>query len=134
MQRDVAVQEAKRNKGMIACDINPKFSDNITIEYLPLTQQIIEETSTGDFELALQELLGQQYGFDCKIFNIQKTKVAQQTSVVLDFSFKSDLHTLRYIIAFKNRSIVLNLTAKAETFQRRKQEFEQVISTIKFSN
>ena len=131
-QNEAILKELKFAKGLIACDLNPKFTDVITIEHLPITQQTVEENSTGDFELALQQLWTQQYGFDCKIFNVQKIKIAQQTSLLIDYSLKSNLRSLRYIIAFNDRSIALTLTAKAKTFQRRRQEFGQVISTIKF--
>lgn len=131
-QKDAVLKDLKAVQGMIACDLNPGFTDVITINYLPINKQIVDKESTSYFEFALQQLWRQQYGFDTKVFKVQKITIAEQTGLLIDYSLTPELRSLRYIIAFKEKSIALTLTAKVKTFEQRKQELEQVISTLKF--
>ena len=130
-QRIALLEAAKQGQDAIFCDFDEKFSDNIIIAVLSLTQKEMRETSEDEFRFQLKRLFEGQLEFKTEIYASRKTTIAGFPAIFLDYSYMPNVRANGYWIALPDKTIMITLTSKDKTFRQRQAEFNSVLTTLK---
>ena len=130
-QLEALLEAVKQGQDAIYCDFDEKFADNIMIAVSPLTQKEMAETSEDEFRVLLKSLFEGQLEFKTEIYASKKTTIAGYPAIFLDYSYMPNVRANGYWIALPNKTIMITLTTKDNTFRQRQEEFNSVLTTLK---
>ena len=74
----------------------------------------------------------QAMGFPTEVYDRRRTEINGIPCVFVDLSYKPQTRVNNYILLLPDQCLLIGFIAKKSTFKKRKEEFEQVIRTIKF--
>ena len=127
-------EQVNRGVDCIFIDCSSSYTDNITIQALPLPGNLLLETSDEELRFAIKQLNQGELGFRTEIYTVKRLDFKGIPCVVLDLSNEPGRsRTNNYVFAMKDRCISIALTAKDSTFQKRRLEFESVLKTLTFA-
>ena len=118
----------------IICDFDEDFKDNITIQSLPGFDPKMLDVPDDELRFHVRQLFQGELGFKTEIYEIRRTAVAGQKCIFIDLSHDSQkARTNNYLFLLPDRCFAVALTSKVQTFAERREQFAQIIGTIKFT-
>ena len=117
----------------IVCDFDKAFTDNITIQSLPIPSK---EFDLPDDELRyrIRKQFEGELGFKTVIYEVKRMTVNGRKCIFIDLSHDPKrIRTNNYLFLLPDRCFSVALTVKSKTFPERKVQFRQVLSTMKFT-
>jgi hypothetical protein len=130
-QIEYLLKAVKLGQDMIYCDFGSDFADNIVIAVFPMTRKEMESFSEDEFRLLLKGLFEGRLDFKTEIFASRKMNICGHPAIFLDYRYMPAFRACGYWIALENKTIMITLSAKNQTFLQRQEEFSSVIKTLK---
>ena len=123
------IKQLKFGADFIICDFDPNGQDVILIQSFP--------DSHGDIKKIMNNwsdarIWAQAMGFPTEVYDRRRTEINGIPCVFVDLSYKPQTRVNNYILLLPDQCLLIGFIAKKSTFKKRKEEFEQVIRTIKF--
>ena len=90
----------------------------------------------GDDELRynMRKLFEGELGFKTEIYEIKRITIAGRKCIFVDLAHEPQkIRTNNYLFLLPDRCFAVALTAKVKTFPERREQFSQIINTIKFT-
>ena len=118
----------------IFCDFDETFPDNITVQTLPGVDPKQLDVSDAELRLMIRQLFQGELGFKTEIYEIKRTVVNGRKCIFIDLSHMPDIaRTNNYLFLLPDRCFAVALTAKIKNFDERREQFRQIVSTVKFA-
>ena len=117
----------------IICDYAKPNPDNITIQTLPVPGEELLTAADDDLRVSMQQLYKGELGFDTKIYDFKRMTLAGYPCVYVDLSHIPGTRINNYLFAFKEHCLSIALSARKETFFERREQFQSILSTLKFT-
>lgn len=117
----------------IVCDFDKAFPDNITIQSLPIPSK---EFDLPDDELRyrIRKQFEGELGFKTVIYEVKRMTVNGRKCIFIDLSHDPKrIRTNNYLFLLPDRCFSVALTVKSKTFPERKEQFRQILRTMKFT-
>ena len=121
---------SQRSPGMILCDFHPQQFDIITTALTQETKCVNE--TVEEFRYKYKAIVPQEYQKNFKIYECKKIIFSGYTTMFMDYTLFAGTRSNAYYIAVKDRTVILTLTAKTETFLQQQEKFNAALSTLKF--
>ena len=116
----------------IICDYDESNPDNITIQAVSIPGEELLEASDDELRVNVQRLYKGELGFDTKIYDLKRMTLAGNPCIYIDLSHTPDTRINNYMVVLKDQCVAIALNAKAETFFARREQFESILSTLRF--
>ena len=122
----------------IFCDADEKFRDNITVSPQTKAPANFANAPLDGVQLMIRGIF-QQNGVETKIHKLQRTTILGAPAIMVDATnyvspkMAEGCRVNMYMIMRTPETMIdITLTTKHETFEKRKEEFEAVLKTLKF--
>ena len=116
----------------IICDYAEPNPDNITIQAVPVPGELLMETSDDELRVGMQQLFKEELGFDTKIYDFQRITLAGHPCIFIDLTHVPGTRVNNYLFGLEDQCFAIALTAREETFFERREQFQSILSTLKF--
>ena len=133
-QFNILLKEAEQSQGMICCDFDPKFADNITVTVTQIPKSEWDTTPDDELKLLMKTIFEGQLKIKTEIYKAVKTTVAGYPCILVDYSIVPGTRSNAYYVTLKNKTVMLTLIAKKKTFNDRRQKFESALKTLKIGS
>ena len=141
-KKEISEQEKKRQDffasfleygcDFIICDYIQPFPDCITIQTVPVPGNELMETPDDALRVNIQRLFKGELEFDTRIYDIKRLKLAGHSCVFIDLSHMPGTRVNNYVFPLKDKCVSIGLTVRQETFLKRKEQFQSILSTLQF--
>lgn len=123
---------------LIFCDADEKFKDNITISPQTKAPANFANAPLDGVQLMIRGIFLQN-GVETKIHKLQRTTILGAPAIMVDATnyvtpkMPEGCRANMYMIMRTPETMIeITLTSKHETFEKRKEQFEAVLKTLKF--
>ena len=116
----------------IICDYDESNPDSITIQAVSIPGEELLNTSDDELRVNVQRLYKGELGFDTKIYDLKRMTLAGNPCIYIDLSHTPDTRINNYMVVLKDQCVAIALNAKTETFFARREQFESILSTLRF--
>ena len=117
----------------IVCDFDKTFPDNITIQSLPIPAAEFD-LPDDEFRIRIRKLFEGELGFKTVIYEVKRMTVNGQKCIFIDLSHDPKrIRTHNYVFLLPDRCFSVALTVKSKTFPERKEQFRQILRTMRFT-
>ena len=110
-------------------EISPK--DNITIVEKS-DSEVLFEMNTDEIKLLSREVLKNALGCDVGFYEVKKTLFQNYPCIYLDYILASEIRINAYVLNVNGRYISISLGCNKDHYTMRREQFTQVLQTIKF--
>lgn len=141
-KKDLSEQEKKRMEffasllehgcDYIICDYAEPDPDNVTIQTVPIPGKELMEVPDDDLRVGMQQLFKGELGFDTKIYDFKRLTLAGRPCIFIDLSHAPGTRVNNYMFALSDKCFAIALTARQETFFERREQFQSILTTLKF--
>ncbi|MGN0878143.1 MAG: protein kinase [Oligosphaeraceae bacterium] len=141
-EKNISEQERKRQEfftsflefgcDYIICDYTQPFPDNITIQTVPIPGKELMETPDDAIRVNIQKIYKGELEFDTKIYEIKRLTLAGHSCLFIDLSHIPGTRVNNYVFPLKDKCVAIALTVRQETFFKRKEQFQSILSTLQF--
>ena len=109
------------------------FINSIAIQSMPFPGQELMAMSDDDMRIGMKSLYQGELAFKTEIYEISRVEVNGRPAIRIYLSHEPDKYRiLNYIFPEGKNSVSIALTATVNTFPELREQFEQVIGTVKF--
>ena len=130
---ELLMELLKVGGNFIFCDFDKTFVDNIAIQPIPGLDPKELDIPDDELRFNIRRLYQAQLGFNSEIYEIRRMTVGGRKCIFIDLSHDPKImRTHNYLFLLPGRCFTIALTAKKKTFAERREQFSQIIRTIKF--
>ena len=109
------------------------FINSIAIQSMPFPGQELMAMSDDDLRIGIKSLFQGELAFKTEIYEISRVEVNGRPGIRIYLSHEPDKYRiLNYMFPEEKSSVSIALTATVNTFPELREQFEQVIGTVKF--
>ena len=109
------------------------FINSIAIQSMPFPGQELMAMSDDDLRIGIKNLFQGELAFKTEIYEISRVEVNGRPGIRIYLSHEPDKYRiLNYVLPTGKNSVSIALTATVNTFPELREQFEQVIGTVKF--
>ena len=107
--------------------------NSIAIQSMPFPGQELMAMSDDDMRIGIKSLYQGELAFKTEIYEISRVEVNGRPGIRIYLSHEPDKYRiLNYVLPTGKNSVSIALTATVNTFPELREQFEQVIGTVKF--
>lgn len=116
----------------IVYDYGASYSDMITIQSAPIPgEELVNAPDDALQDIVLQMHKGKP-GFDTKIYDYRRMILAGHPCIYIDLSHTPDTRICSYLVALKDRCVVIMLNAESKTYQVHREQLQSALYTLRF--
>ena len=116
----------------IVYDYGAPYSDMITIQSAPIPgEELVNAPDDALQDIVLQLHKGKP-GYDTKIHDYRRMILAGHPCIYIDLSHTPDTRICSYLVAMKDRCVVIMLNAESKTYQVHREQLQSALYTLRF--
>ncbi len=132
-RHDHLLEMSKFGIDVIDCDFDEEFQDYIAIQAVPVPGKMLMEMPDDEFRIGIRKLSQGELGYKTEIYEMKRITINGMPCVFIDLSHEPEkARSNNYLFMLPDKCFAITLFAKKSTFMERREQFSEIIQTIKF--